>query len=244
MAARRSEPRRGIFGAISREMGERRENRRPVSIDRKRSRDDRRLVCTETLVTTAPQTLSMLSLLAGGSAGSEPRPLEAGVREAQAGDVGAFERVYRENVGRVYALCVRLCADTVHAEQLTQDTFVRAWERLGSFRGESSLATWLRHVTVSVVLDDRRASARRERRVMTTDDDEVLEAPGRDRGADAGIDLERAIAALPEGARTVFVLHDIEGYQHDEIAALTGIAEGTSKAQLHRARTRIKEVLR
>jgi RNA polymerase sigma-70 factor (ECF subfamily) len=194
-------------------------------------------------VTHVTQPLSMLSLLTR-AADAEPRVVEVSVREAQAGNVGAFERVYRENVGRVYALCVRLCADPVHAEQLTQDTFVRAWERIGSFRGESSFATWLRHVTVSVVMAERRASARRERRVTTTDDEATLEAPAGDRSADAGIDLERAIATLPEGARMVFVLHDIEGYQHDEIAALIGIAEGTSKAQLHRARTRIKEVLR
>jgi RNA polymerase sigma-70 factor (ECF subfamily) len=198
------------------------------------------------------QTLSMLSLFthaphaADGpaEAGSRHRVDDVDVTRAQAGDVAAFERVYRANVGRVYALCMRLCADRTQAEGMTQDTFVHAWERLGSFRGESSFATWLRHVTVSVVLTERRARARRERRVMPTDDEQMQDAPAAAREDDAGIDLERAIRALPDAARTVLVLHDIEGYRHDEIAELAGIAEGTSKAHLHRARTILKEVLR
>src|SRR5262249_23140766 len=115
---------------------------------------------------------------------------------------------------------------------------------LDTFRGESAFATWLRHLAVNVVLVDRRASARRRRRIEGTDDDALLDSAGADRRDDDGIDLERAIAVLPGGARTVFVLHDIEGYKHEEIAALTGIAEGTSKAQLHKARTLLKEVLR
>ncbi len=166
------------------------------------------------------------------------------VESARRGDVAAFGRLYHQHVGRVNALCLRLSADRGRAEQLTQDTFVRAWERLASFRGESSFATWLRHVTVNVVFEERRARARRERRVRPTDDDEVLSAPSAARTDDSGLDLERAIAALPEGARTVFVLHDVEGYQHGEIGDLLGIAEGTSKAHLHRARTLLKEALR
>lgn len=169
--------------------------------------------------------------------------IAADVRAAQGGDVAAFERIYRENVGRVHALCIRLCADAPQAEALTQDAFVRAWESLASFRGESAFATWLRHLTVNVVLTERRASARRRQRVETREDDVIL-AHCAHRRDDEGIDLERAIARLPEGARTIFVLHDIEGYKHDEIARLLGIAEGTSKAQLHKARTLLKEVLR
>jgi RNA polymerase sigma factor (sigma-70 family) len=193
------------------------------------------------------QTLSMLTLLTHAvedpaEAGS--RVVDVDVAHAQAGDVAAFERIYRANVGRVHALCMRLCADTAQAEVMTQDTFVHAWERLRSFRGESSFATWLRHVAVSVVLTDRRARMRRERRVMPTDDEDTLQSTGAVRQDDAGIDLERAIRALPDAARTVLVLHDIEGYRHDEIARLAGIAEGTSKAHLHRARTILKEVLR
>ena len=165
------------------------------------------------------------------------------VHAALRGDVAAFERLYRTHVGRVHALCLRLVADAAHAEQLTQDTFVRAWERLRSFRGESAFATWLRHVTVNVVLEDRRATARRTRRIFSTANDAVLESPSTTRQDDATLDLERALRRLPEGPRTVFVLHDVEGYQHQEIGELLGIAEGTSKAHLHRARTLLKEVL-
>ncbi|WP_394826354.1 RNA polymerase sigma factor [Pendulispora albinea] len=166
------------------------------------------------------------------------------VHAACAGDVGAFEQLYRTHVGRVHALCLRLVADAALAEQLTQDTFVRAWERLKSFRGESAFATWLRHVAVNVVLEERRATARRTRRIMPTGDDAVLGSASGARRDDVGLDLERALAKLPEGPRTVFVLHDVEGYQHREIGDLLGIAEGTSKAHLHRARTLLKEGLR
>ncbi|MET0592856.1 MAG: RNA polymerase sigma factor, partial [Polyangiaceae bacterium] len=157
--------------------------------------------------------------------GAESAEIDVDVRAAQSGDLAAFGRVYREHVGRVYALCVRLSADRVFAEQLTQDTFVRAWEHLATYRGESSFAGWLRRLAVNVVMTERRAASRRTRRVITADD-ETLERAPRERSDDAGIDLERAIAKLPEGARTVFVLHAIEGYRHDEIAELTGIAEG------------------
>jgi RNA polymerase sigma-70 factor (ECF subfamily) len=168
--------------------------------------------------------------------------IEPAVRAAQEGDLTAFGRIYREHVGRVYALCVRLSADRVFAEQLTQDTFVRAWEHLSTYRGESSFASWLRRLAVNVVISERRAVARRTRRVVTADDETLARAP-RERSDDAGIDLDRAIARLPEGARTVFVLHAIEGYRHDEIAELTGIAEGTSRAQLHHAREILKKEL-
>jgi RNA polymerase sigma-70 factor (ECF subfamily) len=165
-------------------------------------------------------------------------------RRGTSASIASFESIYRENVGRVYGLCLRLAADPARAEQLTQDVFVRAWERLSQFRGESSMATWLRHVTVTVVLDERRARMRRERRVLPSPDEELAEAARFDRSDDESLDLERAIGALPDGARTVLVLHDVEGYRHDEIASLCGIAEGTSKAQLFRARKLLKEVLR
>jgi RNA polymerase sigma-70 factor (ECF subfamily) len=169
----------------------------------------------------------------------DPGPV---VQAAQSGDVAAFARLYREHVGRVYALCLRLSANQSHAELLTQDVFVRAWERLASYRGESSFATWLRKVAVNVVLAERRSSSRRTRRIATADD-ETLARASLDRADDVEIDLDRAIARLPEGARTVFVLYAIEGYQHDEIAELMGIAEGTSRAQYHTARTLLKKDL-
>jgi RNA polymerase sigma-70 factor (ECF subfamily) len=169
-------------------------------------------------------------------------PVEAVVRAAQSGDLAAFGRIYREHVGHVYALCVRLTADRVFAEQLTQDTFVRAWEGIASYRGDSSFGAWLRRLTINVVMAERRGASRRSRRVIAVDDDTLAAAP-RDRTDDSDIDLERAIARLPEGARTVFVLHAIEGYRHDEIAELTGMAEGTSRAHLYRAREILKKEL-
>jgi RNA polymerase sigma-70 factor (ECF subfamily) len=169
--------------------------------------------------------------------------LDTDGREDGRASIASFESIYREHVGRVHALCLRLTADRARAEQLTQDVFVRAWERLSQFRGESSMATWLRHVCVTVVLDERRARTRRESRLVPSSDEELEEAGRFMRSDEEGLDLERAVAGLPDGARTVFVLHDVEGYRHDEIARLSGIAEGTSKAQLHRARRLLREVL-
>ena len=140
------------------------------------------------------------------------------MRRAQAGDDSAFEQLYREHVGRVYALCLRMSADAVAARELTQDVFVRAWERLDSFRGESAFASWLHRLAVPPA--------------ATRDGSPVLR-----------LDLEAAVAALPPGARRVLVLHDIEGYEHAEIGKLLGIAEGTSKAHLFRARRLLREVL-
>jgi RNA polymerase sigma-70 factor (ECF subfamily) len=166
------------------------------------------------------------------------------VERAQAGDMAAFEELYRRNVGRVYALCMRLAGDASLAEELAQDVFVRAWERLGTFRGESAFSSWLHPLTVNVALSERRARRRRTSRFLTTDDLTPFEKPGKGAGPEEGMDLEKALAALPPGARSVFVLHDVEGYRHQEIAELTGVAEGTSKAQLHRARRMMREALR
>ena len=165
------------------------------------------------------------------------------VHRAQGGDVGAFEAIYRAHAGRVYALCLRLSADPRRAEELMQDVFVRAWERLGSFRGESALSTWLHRLAVNVVLAEARSERRRVARVAAAEDFSALDAPAQPAAPDEGIDLERAIAALPPGARTVFVLHDVEGYKHSEIARITGLAEGTLRAQLHRARHLLMEAL-
>jgi RNA polymerase sigma-70 factor (ECF subfamily) len=169
------------------------------------------------------------------------------VQRAQQGDDEAFGALYRAHVGRVHALCLRLAGDAQAAAELTQDVFVRAWEALPSFRGESALSSWLHRLAMNAFLGQRRATGRRERRVYSTDEPALLERPGRagehpEPGAQ--LDLEEAVAALPAGARMVFVLHDIEGYQHGEIARMTGIAEGTSKAQLFRARRLLREALR
>jgi len=165
------------------------------------------------------------------------------IRRAQNGDRAAFEQIYRENVGRVYAICLRILANSARAQELTQDVFVRAWEMIGTFRGESAFSSWLYRLAVNVVLLDLRAKKRRTVRVLVTDDLSVYDKAGNPANPGSAIDLERAIALLPEQARVVFVLYDIEGYQHGEIAEITGVAEGTSKAQLHRARKLLREAL-
>jgi RNA polymerase sigma-70 factor (ECF subfamily) len=165
------------------------------------------------------------------------------VDRAAHGDVGAFEELYRENISRVYLLCLRMCGDQSLAEELAQETFIRAWQKLGSFRGDSAFTTWLHRVTVNVVLGDRRSTARREARVKPVGDDLPVDLAASEPSPGQALDLERSIAALPDGARRIFVLHDIEGYRHKEIARLTGLAEGTSKAQLHRARKLLRKAL-
>lgn len=168
------------------------------------------------------------------------------VRLAQQGDQAAFRTLYQAHVGRVYALCLRLTGNAAEAEEAAQDVFVRVWQRLASFRGESAFSTWLHRLTVNEVLQTRRTAGRRNARVGLANDPLELEAAPAPPSGSAGAgssDLSQSIARLPTGARTVFVLHDVEGYQHDEIATLLGIAEGTSKAQLFRARRLLREML-
>lgn len=169
-------------------------------------------------------------------------PVSDLVRRAQAGDRSAFQRLYEDHVGRIYALCLRLTGDPEEAMERTQDAFVRAWGKLGSYRGESAFPTWLHRLAVNVVLTDRRSAGRRERRAEAAAAEAGPRAQPAPR-AGLGVDLERAIARLPPGARAVFVLYDVEGYCHQEIAEMTGIATGTSKAQLHRARRLLREAL-
>jgi RNA polymerase sigma-70 factor, ECF subfamily len=165
------------------------------------------------------------------------------VRQAQAGDLVAFERLYRENERKVFGLCFRLSSDPALAEELTQEVFVRAWRKLSSFRGESAFSSWLYPLTVNVALSERRSRRRRDARIVATEDPASLERAPRSPAPEAGFDLEKAMAALPPGARAVFVLHDVEGRTHEEIAQLLGLAPGTSKAQLHRARRLLREAL-
>jgi RNA polymerase sigma-70 factor (ECF subfamily) len=167
----------------------------------------------------------------------------ARVQDAQAGDLAAFERLYRDNERRVFALCMRLSSDPALAEELTQEVFIRAWRKLGSFRGQSAFSSWLYPLTVNVALTERRSRRRRLARIVPTDDVTTLEPKAPAPTPEAGFDLEKAMAGLPPGARRVFVLHDVEGRTHEEIASLLGLAPGTSKAQLHRARKLLREVL-
>ncbi|HEV8365096.1 MAG TPA: RNA polymerase sigma factor [Gemmatimonadaceae bacterium] len=166
---------------------------------------------------------------------------------AAAGDRQAFERMYRTHVNRVFSVCVRMSGDRVLAEELTQDVFVRAWAKLTLYRGESAFSTWLHRLAVNVVLNARKTEGRRRGRFAATaegeDPDDAMPALARTAPAGISIDLEAAIASLPPGARRVFVLHDVEGYKHEEIATMLEITSGGSKAQLHRARMLLREAL-
>jgi RNA polymerase sigma-70 factor (ECF subfamily) len=165
------------------------------------------------------------------------------VGEAQKGDFLAFERLYRDNERKVFALCLRLSCDAALAEELTQEVFVRAWRKLSTFRGDSAFSSWLYPITVNVALTERRSRRRRDARFVATEDPAQLERAPRAPQPETGFDLAKALATLPPGARTVFVLHDVEGRTHEEIADLLDLAPGTSKAQLHRARRLLREVL-
>jgi len=167
------------------------------------------------------------------------------VEKARAGDRLAFEKLYRSNCDHIYGLCWRLCGgDRALAEDMVQEAFVRAWNKLDLFKGDSKFSTWLHRLTVNVVLSDRRIRVKRLRREQEFDDNiERVQVGDRDVLAGLRKDLEAAIAGLPERARTVLILYDIEGYRHDEIAEMTGMAVGSSKAQLHRARKLVREVL-
>ena len=164
------------------------------------------------------------------------------VRRSIDGDVAAFEQLYRGHVGRVHGAILRLVGmDRARAEELTQDAFVRAWQKLSSFRGESAFSTWLYRLGVNTALMDLRS-----RRDAANVDDAALEAAA---GGEVPFcaaersDLERAVANLPPRARAVLVLHDVEGWKHEEIARELGMAVGSSKAQLHRARGLLRRSL-
>jgi RNA polymerase sigma factor (sigma-70 family) len=167
------------------------------------------------------------------------------VRRACAGDRGAFEDLYSRHRNRVYGIVWRLSGgDSALAEDLLQEAFVRAWQKLDSFRGESLFATGLHRLAVNVALSDRRIRIKRlERETALEGAAERTAAGAKDVYAGERMDLEQAIASLPERARTVLVLYDIEGYSHAEIAEMAGMAVGSSKAQLHRARRLVRDRL-
>ena len=169
------------------------------------------------------------------------RGLDDDVALAAGGDPSAFERLYRAHVARIHSLTRRMLG-THDADEVTQDIFVRTWQKLGQFRGESAFSTWLHRLAVNVVIERRRSYAIQRERM--TNDPSALEfvtvAPAR---GDLRVDFEHAIEQLPPGAREIFVLHDVEGYKHREIAAMLDIASGTSKRQLHRARMLMRKHL-
>ena len=166
------------------------------------------------------------------------------VAMAAAGDRQAFERLYRTHANRVYSICTRMSGSRIRGEELTQDVFVRTWEKLPQFRGESAFSTWLHRLAVNVVLNARKVEGKQDARTEDSDvQDERRDEMSRAPLHIERMDLKDAIAKLPEGARKVFVLHDIEGYKHEEIAEMMGITSGGSKAQLHRARLLLREAL-
>src|SRR5689334_13204834 len=182
------------------------------------------------------------SLERSGSSGGEAAADDASdVAAAAAGDVRAFERVYRRHVARIHSTAVRMLG-VEEADDATQDVFVRAWQRLGQFRGESAFGTWLFRLAVNVILSRREVVAIRGKRHV--DDAGLVESlSSPEPSPEQALDFEAAIARLPPGMRQIFVLHDIEGYKHDEIAAMLGIAQGTSKSQLHRVRMALRKYL-
>jgi len=174
------------------------------------------------------------------------------IRLAQAGDAAAFELLYQLHSRRVYALCLRMVSNPADAEDLMQEAFLQLFRKIGTFRGESAFSTWLHRMTVNVVLMRlRKKSLPVASLEETTEPDEETGGPRKDIGAPdlrlSGavdrVNLERSVEKLPPGYRTVFVLHDVQGYEHNEIAEIMGCSVGNSKSQLHKARTRLRDLL-
>lgn len=165
----------------------------------------------------------------------------AWIRRAQRGDARAFESLYRMHVDRVYGLCLRMTGNRSEAEDCLQEAFIQAWNQLERFRGESAFGTWLHRIAVNAVLGRMRKSKREQDRIQAAQ--EVAPSPAS--VADTGElrDLSDAVDRLPEGARHVFVLSGVYGYSHEEASEMLGIAVGTSKAQLHRARRLLAQQL-
>jgi RNA polymerase sigma-70 factor (ECF subfamily) len=159
---------------------------------------------------------------------------------AASGDASAFERLYRRHVNRIHTLVRRMLGDEV--DDVTQEVLIRAWQKLGSFRGEAAFGTWLHRLAVNVVLNHR-ASRGRFRQRFLEQPESGIDAPTRSTQPAMRVDFEAAMERLPEGARQIFVLHDVEGYRHDEIAGMLGISPGTSKSQLHCARMALRKHL-
>jgi RNA polymerase sigma-70 factor (ECF subfamily) len=171
---------------------------------------------------------------------------------AQQGDAGAFERLYRLHHRRVYSLCLRMVGNTAEAEDLTQEAFLQLFRKIATFRGESAFSTWLHRLSVNVVLMRLRKKTLTETSLdETTEPDEEGGGPRKDiggpdlrlSGSVDRVNLERAVEQLPPGYRSIFVLHDVQGYEHNEIAAIMRCSIGNSKSQLHKARMRLRRLL-
>jgi RNA polymerase sigma-70 factor, ECF subfamily len=165
------------------------------------------------------------------------------VDRARAGDTRAFERLYREHTGRVYGLCLRMTREPHTAEDCTQETFINAWRALARFETRSSFGTWLHRIAVNVALAKRRKAARDEPVTEAEVEEEAVEPNWTLETPMEVQEIEAAIGTLPDGARDALVLHALYGYSHTEAAQMLGVAEGTCKAQLHRARKLLRERL-
>lgn len=179
-------------------------------------------------------------------------PEAEAIRRAQRGDAVAFERLYQLHSRRVYALCLRMVGNPAEAEDLTQEAFLQLFRKIQTFRGESAFSTWLHRLAVNVVLMRLRRKQPAENsldELVEQDEDSAgfrREVGSEDLGLAGSVDrvhLERAVAQLPPGYRMVFLLHDVQGYEHNEIAAMMGCSIGNSKSQLHKARTRLRQLL-
>lgn len=163
------------------------------------------------------------------------------IRRAKESDVKAFEALYRLHVGKIYGLCLRMTGNVSEAEDCTQEAFIQAWSKMSKFRGDSAFATWLHRIAVNAVLGRMRKSDRERDRIQAAADISPAAVSVDDHG---GLqDLSDAVARLPEGARMTFVLNAVYGYSHEETSNMLGVAVGTSKAQLHRARRMLAEQL-
>jgi RNA polymerase sigma-70 factor, ECF subfamily len=186
-------------------------------------------------------------LSAGGPAGSARAEEMALVERCRKGDLAAFEEVYRAHAGRLYSLTCRMLGNPTDAEDLLQDIFLAAHRKLDSFRGEAALGTWLYRLATNLCLDHLRSRTGRTNQLTDALDDEPSVPDDASRRlaerAVTRMDLERALAKLPEGCRAAFILHDVEGLEHREVAEALGIAEGTSKSQVHKARLRLRAIL-
>ncbi len=165
------------------------------------------------------------------------------VERARTGDEAAFRCLYDAHVDRVYRLAYRMSGEDDLARDFTQETFVRAYQRLAQYRGESAFSTWLHRIAISVTLNGLRKSARHRGRERSLDEAHAVPSPVREPEPGVWGRIEAAVDGLPDIYRTVFVMHDLEGYSHGEIAASLGVAEGTSKARLFRARSKLRAVL-
>jgi RNA polymerase sigma-70 factor, ECF subfamily len=168
-------------------------------------------------------------------------------RRCQKGDAGAFEELYRQHAGRLYGLVFRMAGSAQDAEDLLQEVFLQAHRKLASFRGDSTLATWLYRLGMNHCLDYLRGRQARMGRATDSLDEEGMQEPVAPApvvpAAVSRLDLERAIARLPEGCRAAFLLHDVEGFEHNEVARILGVSEGTSKSQVHKARMKLRAML-